>query len=328
MAQILGIIIMLYSLAVFPLVVAGLIRCYVKGSRTSMEYVVLGWTGALSVFAVEAIAVISSQGSLSNLKNLWLATMLVISVGSFWKNWALARGMTIKKVRTVLQGKWRIIAGMIVVTACTLLFVMPDLEDDTTEIVLESYVTDTMYKYQPYSEEEYKQIPAENHFSPIEMYYAVMARLSEFHPATVVKLVIPVFFLPIVVCVYLLWAKKIFPYDPKAQRLFLMLAGIVFLFAVFSERMKGISVLQNCWKGEILLGTVMLPLVCYYCLEIMENIYEQGIKKQLIAQYGIILTITSITSQLMYRNGFVFSGIVLATGIAIAEVRRHFICSR
>ena len=319
MFDILKIVVILYMILLVPLMLGILWQRYIVKRNFGIATFVQGWLCMMALFYCETVPMVLSKSSLTKLKNTWLVTVIIINVFFFViflctrKEWKLEKEDSRKSGRNVV-----ILFLMII---CSIFFLKPQTQDDTVEVVMESYMTDNLYQYQPYTEEVYQELPKEKAYSPIEMYYAVLANMVNAHPAIVVKVLIPIGFLPIFVFTYVMWARRLFRKNKKLQRVFLFLVGIIFLLPVISTNMTMLSVWQNCWRGEVLLATTVLPLVCSYVYNMIGELLQQWNKRTCI-EYALKLFIVSLTAQLTYAMGMLFSCIIILSGILIIVARR------
>lgn len=318
MFGILKIIIILYLILLVPLMLGILWQRYVTKQRLEISVFVQGWLCMMALFYCEAVPMILFKMSLTNLKNIWLATAIIITIlflMTFFRTreeWKAE-----KKERKIGRG----ILVMFLVVICSILFVKPQTYDDTIEVVMEAYMTDTMYQYQPYTGEMYLELPEEKAYSPIEMYYAVLSNMVNAHPAIVVKILIPMGFLVIFMFNYIMWAKILFEKNKKLQEIFLFFIGIIFLLPVISKKMEMFAIWQSCWRGEILLTTTVLPLECYYVYKMIDEVSHQCRRRNMM-EHGGKLLIAAIVAQLVYPKGMFFSSIIILVGIVIIAARR------
>lgn len=319
MIDILKIIVILYMILVVPVMTGVLWDTCITRRVFSMETFVRGWFCMMALFLCEAVPMIMGRASLSALKNVWLFTVIIITLSNIVM---LFRGkVEPAKLLRIINRKYVVIAGVLVL--CSVLFLKPDMDDSTVETVMEAYSTDTMYQYQPYTDDEYSTIPKENVSAPIEMYYAVLADMVGAHPAIVVRLLIPIAFLNVFMLVQIMWARLLFGKNSRFRRIFLLFVGLIYFLPVISTNMEYLEIWQNCWKGEVMLGTTVLPLVCYdvYCLIV--SLSEQWDRKKYIG-YGRKLLISAMAGQLLYVKGMALSLIIVSSGVLIIVVRRWY----
>ena len=136
--------------------------------------------------------------TLEKLSMVWLLATITICVVSILANKKAILGC-FKHKRKSGSGHKAVKIAM-AVTAIAILFsvvcVKPQMEQ-TVQTVMTSIDTNSAYIYQPYTGEQYPATQMEKIFSPYEMLYAVTAWVSGLHPALLIKVILPLFILPI-----------------------------------------------------------------------------------------------------------------------------------
>lgn len=319
MMDILKFIIILYSILLIPLMLGTLWQKYIVKRHFGIATLVQGWLCMMALFYCEAVPMVLFRRTLSELKNIWVVTMLVITV-LFLISFLHTRDQW-RNIRDIFCEKWKYAVIPILLILCSIFFLKPEIQDDTLEIVMETVSTNTMYQYQPYTDQAYEELPENKVYAPLEMYDAVLADMVNANPAIVVKIMLPIGFLPIFMLTYVMWAKSLFQKNRKLQRIFLFFTGVMFFLPIISTNMVMFSVWQNCWKGEVLLTTTVLPLVCSNVYNMIVELSQQWNKKKCI-EYVLKLLIVSLTAQLTYAKGMLFSCSIILSGILIIVARR------
>lgn len=317
MADILKIIVILYMILLVPVMFGVLWDTYMRKKSFTAESFVRGWICMMGLFYCEAVPVILMKKSLSFLKYIWLLTVVVVAVLIILM---CVRGKLTWN-RDILQQNFRYILISMVLILCSVLFLKPNMRDDTVETVMEAYDTDTMYQYQPFTDDKYETMPNEKVYAPLDMYYAVISEMVGAHPAIVVKCLIPFSFLNVFLLVHIMWANVLFQKSARYRKIFLFFIGCIYFIPIISTNMELMAVWRNCWRGEVLLGTTILPLVCYDVYTMMISLLNQWSKKKCI-RYVVNLIITAIAAQLAYIKGMAFSCIIIIAGFLILIVRR------
>lgn len=294
-------------------------QTYIVKRHLGMATLVQGWLCMMALFYCEAVPMVLFKKNLSELKNAWLVTMLVLTI--LYLLLCFRTKAQRRKVLNLFLKKWKCAIIPALLILCSILFIKPGIEDDTLEIVMETIATDTMYRYQPFTSEAYEELPREQAYAPLEMYYAVLFDIANTNPAIIVRIMIPMGFLPIVMIVYVLWARRLFPKNRKGQRFFLFFAGIISFLPVVSTDMSLLSIWQSCWRGEVLLATTVLPLVCSYVYLMFRELSQQWSAKT-CAEYAMRLLVASLAAQLMDAKGMLYSCIIILSGGLILVVRR------
>ncbi|MCI5622047.1 MAG: DUF6077 domain-containing protein [Lachnospiraceae bacterium] len=319
MLDIIKIIIIFYMILVFPFLLGTLWQKYIVKRHLGIGTLVQGWLCMMALFYCESVPMILFRRSLSELKNIWLITTVVITI-----LFLLLCFGTRKQRRNMMNlffKKWKCAVIPVLLILCSILFLQPVREDDTLEIVMDAIASDTMYQHQPYTGERYEEVPQEQAFAPLEMYYAVLFEVANANPAIIVRILIPFGFLPICIITYVLWARRLFPKNPQGQRWFLIFAGIISLFPIVSTDMGLLRIWQSCWKGDVLLATTVLPLMCSYVYLMIRELSQQY-SGRTCGEYALKLLVASLTAQLMDAKGMLYSCMIIISGVLILVVRR------
>lgn len=172
MIDICKLLVILYAILLVPYMAGVLWHTYVIKKEIKYGYFLKGWFVMMALFFLEALPMVMRKRPLRELKYAWIVTMILITIVFLLcvimnrKQWKPDRAEIIKKCRL----SW--IPGIMILYSVVL--VSPQIEDDTTEVVMTAYMTDTMYQYQPYTGEAYTELQQDRSISPIEMYYAVL----------------------------------------------------------------------------------------------------------------------------------------------------------
>lgn len=312
-------IIILYTILLLPFVLGTLWQTYIVKRNLGMATLVQGWLGMMALFYCEAVPMVLLGRRLSELKNAWVITILVITL--LYLVLCFRTRAQRRKIIHLFMKKWKCAIIPMLLILCSIFFLKPVTEDDTLEIVMEAIGTDTMYQRQPYTDQVYEEPPKEQVYAPLEMYYAVLFGIANTNPAIIVRIMISIGFLPIVMITYVLWAKRLFPKNPQGQRWFLIFAGIISLLPIFSTDMGLLRIWQCCWKGDVLLATTVLPLVCSYVYLMIRELSQQW-SGRICGEYALKLLVASLTAQLMDAKGMLYSCMIIISGVLILVVRR------
>lgn len=313
------VLIALYAILLVPYMCGTIWKEYVMNIRQGIHVYLHGWIIMMAAFWIEAVPMILLKRPLANLTYAWFITALIVTV-IFLINLFRKRAWT-KFDRDSVVTSLRNFVIPVIVICYAIFFVNPSIQDDTVETVMTAYTTNSMYRYEPYSESKYQELPSEKAWSPIEIFYAVVADIADAHPSTVVKLIVPIGFLLVAICVYLSWSKLLFGENKKQQKSFLVFIGCIYFLPTILSNMALLSVWRNCWQGETIMATIVLPMVCYYVYDIMIQFQKEWNREQGIF-YGVNLLFVAIVAQLTMSKGMIFSGIIVFAGILVIVIRR------
>lgn len=285
--------------------------------------------GSLTVWAVFfAVAryVITGKKTLAELSHIWMSVVLVWSVGIIF--FLVMKKKFREEPRKI--GIKKMLPGVLLVAALTVVcvgFSVNEQQDHTVENVLTMYVTDSLYEYNPMNGKEKDQLlslEAEalelQAKSPLDALYAVEAYGVRVNPGKLVRVMLPVFFLPFYVCVYAAWGHYLF--GENAGKRYLFQAVVWFLYAIplVAERDVVFQVYTNCWNGETLFFLGLLPLAVLLLLGERDTSRTLSDFKQpyLIAEY----LICALAGQLLYTKGFFFVTFIWGTVLIVLGIKR------
>lgn len=221
-----------------------------------------------------------------------------------------------------LRGKWVLSYGLLITLAIGIsLFTIPNLQDETTELVEIMLKTNTNYGFNAYSNVEYQWVPRKYKYSPIELWYVMNAKLCGIDGSIMVKYIVPVALLTLAFGVYKmvadwLWKDNI----AKGFHYSLMILALEVCVVFSKDTLLGVCLLQNPWNGQTFFFSVWIPLIIYTGLS-----FQEQIKK---TYKWIVAIVVVLCSQFFYCNGWILASgtigicIILEAGCAI---RRKFI---
>lgn len=159
--------------------------------------------------------------------------------------------------------------------------------------------TDSIFVYNPYTGNPYKQLPSRYVLSPFPMYEAILTRLVDVEVPYLVYTIFPVFMILLAYLVYWLWADMLFYGDKKQQALFMIFISAVQVFSNYSVYTAGTFLLLRIWQGKAVLAGILLPATAYMCARLMAREPKGGgwpvlfclqLAACLVSSMGIILS--------------------------------------
>lgn len=149
-----------------------------------------------------------------------------------------------------------------------------------------SVQTDTLFKYSSRigTEKPVEQVLMRYRLGPFPMYYAIMSKALNIHPAIVAHFIIPIIFIPIVYMVYWLFAKYLFKDNKKSALMFMLFIVVLHIFSYYSGKNNFIVAMLRIWQGKCMLASIILPflLVLY--------VYMENSSSKLCAYISLLLT--------------------------------------
>lgn len=318
MLTVLRVLVLIYFWFVFPVLTGNLWAVFRGKEKRSVVYLYL--TGMVTIWAVFYLVskyVLSMEIELNVLKTYCIYIIGAVTVLGIL--YAIRRPMLL--IGNVMEGiaqKIVMTVGCILLIAGCVIFSTGIKEDDTAEIVLTMYMTDSLYEYSAMTgsaKEDLTGLEAEllekQEAAPIEALYAVCVSFSRIHPAQFIKSLLPFFLLPFYFLTYRQWAKYLFRTSVQKQYWFLITVWGLYVIPLISDKALLFQVYRNCWNGETLFFLGMLPLTVLLFME-----------KDKLSGFVVKYTLCAFAGQLLYHKGFFFVSFIFVVILADALIKR------
>lgn len=236
-----------------------------------------GYVAMLAAFWCVAFVLLFRGCTLKRLSAVWLAvSVLICLVGLIaGRKQLLSYGRHAVMACQKSTGVMRVVfAVSVILLLFSVMFVEPRIEP-TVETVATSVATDTTYMYQPYTGEQFPSTQADKIISPYEMLYAPMVLFSGAKAGFLIKIVLPFFLIPFFYGVYSEIGRELFK-DHRGQAVFLLIAEALYTVPVYTAVNTSVAgIFQNCWHGEVLLNSCVLPFAFLQILKIANRILHK-----------------------------------------------------
>lgn len=154
--------------------------------------------------------------------------------------------------------------------------------------VTERY-TDTIYKVDPYTGFNYKTIPIRYILSQYPTLLAVFSYLcGGINPAVLAHVGYPLVLIPLAFIVWFALSGYLFPDEPRAQGLFVLLCAALVWFSGYSIYSDGMFLLGRLWQGKGTVAGIWLPMLLYLGIKILAE------KDSEIPAYMLFLAVAGI----------------------------------
>lgn len=292
MRMIVGILIVLYVWAAVPVLFGALwkeagIKCGL------MQTYLMGLVSEWAVFFLVAKWAVISGKSLRELCVLWVAVLALLTVAALV--WGVKEHRFSWK-KPDLHGIWCL---PVLLGVCMLCGGVRQ-DNGTLEEAWTLYATDSLYQYDAatgHGEKELlsfeRQRLEENAKAPVEAYYAANSYLCKWNPAKYIRLIVPVFLIPFYFGVYRMWGEALFFGERGKTILFQVIVWLLYGLAVVSDWSTVFGIFTNCWNGETLFYTGLVPLAVLLLLRETE-------KKRRVIQY----LVCALAGQLLCVDGY------------------------
>ena len=261
----------IWLLCVVPFAVGLLLeKTVIKENIGLAECMAFGMLGECSLFLIIAVPMIQLKQSLHLLETIWLGIAAVITAGSI-----LYERKNIKELffnlKQSVKGHNKLF--YITIAVCVLsviiatLFIKPNESGNVVEMTNRAVATDSLYGYDAYTGEIVSAVDQSLKYSPFEMYYAVVARAIGIHPAILIKLIIPIVWIPTVYGIYYMWGKLVYSSDEKKKCVFVLAGVFLSIYPVFSNKGYGLWILNGIWQRDAFLCSFVLPIGFWICVK-------------------------------------------------------------
>lgn len=276
----------------------------------------IGYLMQFSVFYVISRMAIKKEMTLTYTTKLWMVlggiSILLAILYTGREIW-YSLFKIFRKSTYVNMNIGMIVLGVIILTR---LFTSASFQDNTIEMTLTSWATDTLFVYEPYTGAQYVELPIEAE-SPVCVFYAVLAKILKIHPTVLIKWILP--FLLIGSCMesYKKIGEFLFHGDSKKCCCWMVIVMGIYASFVFSESLIGFQLFTTPWNGIVLFVNFVIPVSFYVVLKWLDDMKW---KKSVF--YIINLIGLGMVGQLFYVRGAVFTITIILVAIVVNIVRR------
>ncbi len=253
---------------------------------------VLGYIIEFAIGQLVSIPLIFKGESLTELVKIYVIIIGGMAILSFliniWRIFEILKELisNIKTMPILLSALMFILIGMQL-----LVFVKyGHINDDDAYYVATattSVQTDTLFKYSAMTgtDQRNEQYLMRYRLGPFPLYYAIMSKVLDMHPAIIAHFIIPIIFLPIAYMIYWLFAKEFFKENKKSAVLFMIFICFLHIFSYYSGKNSFILVLLRIWQGKSVLSAIIIPFI------VLLFIYGEKYNLKLINCIALILTV-------------------------------------
>lgn len=323
-----GVITIAYVMGILPILLGIAFNrvFFVKQYRLADVYV-KGYMLLFAGFAAEAILFIYKGKNLPFLTKYWMLTVAVVGV--------IALVISLRKIPEFLREfckNAKEIAGRKVGVAMlvigiglmlfSIFFVKP-LPDASVEYAIAAVDSDQMYYYHPYTLEDHGQFEGGKRIAPVEMFFATLAVQTKIATATIMKLIAPIFLIPLFYGIVWQIGRTLYDKDSREQMekvcMFVLATIALATIPIYSgNEYLAFAVYRNSWNGLTLLNSMILPYTIVWCLGIFKKIE----KRSLAVQDIVMLPVLAMAAQLMQARGAVYVAVIIGVWVIIGVVER------
>lgn len=253
---------------------------------------VLGYIIQFAIGQLISVPLIFKGGTLTDLVRVYVAVISVLSIISFVIN--------VFRVKEIIIDIFANIKNMPILLSLMLIILIVmqlavyvkygHIDDDDATYVATATVavqTDTLYKYSATTgtDSPWEQSIMRYRLGPFPLFYAIVSKVIDIHPAIVAHFILPLIFLPIVYMIYWLFAKELFEDNKKSSVLFMIFICVLHFFSHYNGKNNFIFALIRIWQGKAVLANIIIPLI------ILLYLYTEKYNLRYISFISIFLSI-------------------------------------
>jgi uncharacterized membrane protein len=209
----------------------------------------------------------------------------------------------------------------------SIVFLKP-IADDVVEHALTAVNTNTMYIYHPYTGEAHPEQLADQRLAPLAMLYAVASWASRLPAAMVIKVMAPVFLLPLFGSAVWQMGRQLFAKQEERIPVFFFLVLLISSYPVYSavDYLEA-AIWTNSWNGSTLLNCVILPYLVIYgwaqsSVKAEAGAKAQGSRRRI--ERLLFWVISALGAQLTYVRGAYYVTLIAALWLIIEAGRKGY----
>lgn len=294
-------------LLVVPAAAGMILTRYTDKRRSLCFSVVCGYAGLFAVAQIIIVPGIFLKVSLTTVVWIYRVAALAAAAAGLLLGFRDLKGMVTgafrkRKPVKISERVLLSIAVLLVAVQMAVAMIMVHHDADDSFYVASASTavyTDTIFAYNPYTGNPYRQLPSRYVLSPFPIYEAILTRLVGVEVPYLVYTIFPVFMIGLAYLVYWLWADLLFCGDRKQQALFMIFISAVQVFSNYSVYTAGTFLLLRIWQGKAVLAGILLPATAYMCARLMAREPKGGgwpvlfclqLAACLVSSMGIILS--------------------------------------
>ncbi|MGI6007461.1 MAG: DUF6077 domain-containing protein [Ruminococcus sp.] len=252
---------------------------YTKFSGRDRDSLMLNYcSGLITMLAVCQLVTVPgvlNRGSFTFVSNLYVGIILGLCFLSLVLNITFYVRMFRAAFGRLKGCPWTVWAAVALIVVQTLVITVGRHidEDDAfyVGVAVAAQETDEMYTVDPYTGEEYDELPARYILSPFPVFMASSGEITGVHPAILAHTVFPVFLIPFTYMIYALLGKRLFGKERRLAGFFLILVCLLHIFSGYSVYTQGTFLLVRIWQGKAILAAALIPAVYYYGLRTVQE---------------------------------------------------------
>ncbi len=287
-------------LLVVPVVLGLLVTKFMKEKNNLVWAFVIGYLLEFASFEVIYLPMYFAKCSFKQVQYVWSIVILIIMLISLIINRKRGKELfqeTKKKIKNLPSLSivfLVLLAIQIYVPVRYMQHVDPDdafyLGSTTTTIE-----TNSMFKFVPYSGQEFGKRPVRYSLSGLVIYFAALSEILHLHPAILQHTIWPAIAVILEFGVYALIGNCFFQKDKEKLCYFLIFLAIVYMFGFISVYTNFSFFAYRSWQGKALVANLIIP-AAWLC-------YRNARKNERQVVYWFVFLVTMISSCFVTEMG-------------------------
>lgn len=298
-----------------PVILGKMIFFNGKGDEEGvLNYFVTGLIFMFAIGYLECIIAICAKIRLSTFTYIiYVEAFLIVVVLFLFK-----RVVLIHLVREIVwcfhKLNWCTLLSVVfvmIIAVVTSLFGSVSYTSEVVEIALGSYRSDTLFEFNPYTDEAYQMLPIERIKTPYAMLYSVSARMLGQNPIFVIQYIWTGIWILLSFAAIILLTTKLFGYNKKTVSVFVVLYFVMNATGFAGEQSQPQLLLINTYDGFSVLVNFVFPIMWYNSLCLLEVVHENGFQYRQLRKYIGIIVCCGLVSKSLSQFGIVFFGLII-----------------
>lgn len=195
--------------------------------------------------------------------------------------------------------------------------------DDAYYVAVSTITEDaeTMYRKLPYTGGS-AEVDIRHGLAPFPIWIAFLARVSGMEAVSVAHVAVPLMLIPMTYGIFYLLGKRLLKGREKLLAPFMIMTEILVLFGDYSLYTVEHFMLARSRQGKALLGSVVLPMLCFLMLVLLDKLQERQTIKPAFWTLLVSVMLTGCLSSTM--GAFLLCLMVAVTGLCSAVSYRKW----
>lgn len=317
-----------YLYVLIPLLIGAAITIFIKQKINISFAYVLGYMVFLSVFEITIL--VEAKRSVTYLqfvKIYWIASNVITALSLatliiyiFKKR--ITNKKTLSLEHSFIHGyeNYSIIVLTISLIVLSVIFLVPHSQDQTPELARSSLASNAFFSINPTTGKPFQN--SSDYPGYLFLLFASGSTLTGIDVTVLIHLVIPVFFIPLFVCCYIIIANNLFPgkTHDRDRFHFVCLVILFYLLMLPLETHLAFVPYRNIWNGITLATSCLLPLFVSVCLAFIRNIGNRISEKEdelTITETIVYLVCIALSLQLCLPYGYILCALFILSSAVI-----------